>query len=61
MIVKKIKNILKQYKSLKVKVILCGKFRTIVDGEIIQDIKHFQTANKWFYNQQIWLIGLITK
>ena len=46
MIVKQIKNILKQYKSLKVTSILYGKFRAIVDGEIIKDVKHFQTANE---------------
>ena len=52
MIIKKIFNILKQYKSLKVNVILYGKFRAIVDGKIIEDVKHFQTANEiileWF-------------
>ena len=45
MVVKKIRNILKQYKSLKVNVIHYGKFRAIMDGEIIKDVEHFQTAN----------------
>ena len=27
-------------------VILCGKFRAIMDGKIIEDVKHFQTANE---------------
>ena len=45
-VVKKIENILKQYKSLKVNVILYNKFRAMGDGEIIEDAKHFQTANE---------------
>ena len=41
MAISRIKNSLKRYENLKVNVIFYGKFETLVDDEMVEDIKVF--------------------
>ena len=48
MVISRIKNSLKRYENLKVNVIFYGKFETLVDDEMVEDIKFFQIESEIF-------------
>ena len=45
MIISRLKTYLKKLKHLKVNVIFYGRFEGLVEGQLVEQIKHFQTRN----------------